>query len=126
MKPHASASLVNDKLMDFARYRKSRAKRLFERFFVVGLQSEDLDKAGDAGDGKVSLIPGRVLYKYPEKADSKQVEVRSYCIQDFVFPNGPKCTQVNNLKSPEQQELLKNLLYQIPNNRINSFVFTMD
>lgn len=67
-----------------------------------------------------------MMYKYPQKAEMKQIEVRSKVIHDWVFPDGVYYEKIGNMQSPDTKDLLNALLYEIPNNRRNTFMFTLD
>lgn len=56
----------------------------------------------------------------------KQIEVRSKVINDWVFPDGVDYAQVGDLQSQEAKDILNEMLYEIPNNRRNTFMFTLD
>ena len=47
-------------------------------------------------------------------------------IQDFAFPNGVKFRKLNSMRNEKITETLQNMLFMIPKNRKNSYIFTLD
>jgi hypothetical protein len=109
--------------MEFARFRKSKSKRLFEQFYVVGVSSDDLELITEFDGGKARASK---IFQYPQVSEVKQVQQRSKVIHDFAFPNGVRYKQLSSLKEGERDELLENMLFEIPKRRKDSFIFTLD
>jgi len=51
-----------------------------------------------------------------------QIEVRSKIIHDWVFPEGVRYREIEG----NNEEILKSMLFEIPKNRKNTFIFTLD
>jgi hypothetical protein len=111
-------------MMEFARFRKNPSDRLFEQFYVIGIDEDSLDTiVSDFEDNFDNFVRAKQIYKYPHEASMKQVEIRSKIIQDWVFPEGVKFQKVDSLNN---SEVLRALLFEIPKNRKNTFIFTLD
>jgi hypothetical protein len=81
------------------------------------------DTNGSQGGTTYELRSPIFHYQYPQVAALKQVKVRSHSIVDFVFPNGVKCIPITH---HNLGDALDDVLYQIPLNRSEAFVFTLD
>lgn len=127
--------------MEFQPKMKRKNFRIFEQFYVIGCNEEeldlfepvldDLDRESDSEKGNqvVPCVSPALVYQYPEKAEMDQVKKRADVIKDFAFPNGikPKLMKLDSEADKEEtKSSLVTLMLEIQKNRKNSFVFTLD
>ena len=120
---------------------KRKNFRIFEQFYVIGCDQEELELFEPAGDDLdrasysdkdgplLQSVPSALVYQYPEKAEMDQVRKRADVIKDFAFPNGikPKLMKLDTeAETEETKSNLVTLMLEIQKNRKNSFVFTLD
>jgi hypothetical protein len=128
---------VESKVLEFSRVRTSKSQRLFEMFFVVGITNEDLEgiesvselekrSPDDSFLQEDQSVVAKEVFRFPSTADDVQVQKRSNVIQDFAFPNGVKFRKLNSMRNENITETLQKLLFMIPKNRKNSYIFTLD
>jgi hypothetical protein len=59
--------------MEFARFRKNKSERLFEQFYVIGIDEESLETIMTDFDdcGYDNFVRAKQIYKYPPVAKMK-------------------------------------------------------
>ena len=110
--------------------------RLFEQFYLVGAGNVKIDREMENGMAMGKPHHPRTEqpesceyrgptfhYMYPQVAELRQVRIRSKTIADFVFPNGVKCIPIT---TDNVQMALDEVLFQIPLNRSEAFIITLD